>query len=232
MIEGEVHPYYRERKPEIVAEFLTSLDVASPDFEDLMPGHSLTALTPRFLDELDQVLVTLPYVGGAEGRMTPFFERNAGVIALGRVLREMGVPIDAISTLMRKTYLSKLAGLPEAERLALGREWLSKESQAYLRQTALKSGERENPGDFVYHFVEAGLTPDGEPFEFGLNYSECGFCKLCKAGGDEDLLPSICAMDEEVYALRGIRLYRTTTLAGGDSQCNFRFGPMTDAPET
>ena len=36
----------------------------------------------------------------------------------------------------------------------------------------------------------------------------------------------ICAMDEESYALRGIALSRTTTLASGARCCNFRYARL------
>jgi hypothetical protein len=228
MRSSELHPYYAARKPRIVADFLESLNLASATFAERLPEHSLEALTPLVLDEMERVFPTIPYVGGAEGRMTTFFEQNVGVIALGRVLRSLAIPIPTISQLLRTTFMSRLANLPDEERLALGRQWLSKENQAYLRTVSHESARRENPGDFVYEFVEPGLTEDGEPFDFGLDYHECGFCKLCKAGGDEDLLPMMCAMDDEVYGLRGIKLFRTTTLASGAKKCNFRFRAMDD----
>lgn len=218
-----VHPYYLARRPLIMADFLESIVLARPDFERLLPGYSLDDMMPTVLAEFDRVLEALPYVGGAEGRMTPFFEQNTGIIAIGRVLRARGFPVAVISLVMRKIYLAKLSSLPEAERFELGRQWLSRESQAYLRTEALASTGRENPGDFVYEYVGPGRTEAGEPFQFGLDYRECGFCKLFKAGGDEDLLPAVCAMDREVYALRGVELLRSTTLAAGDSHCNFRF---------
>lgn len=232
MTELAMHPYYRARQPAIVADFLESLRLAAPAFAEQVPQHPLEALQPQVLAELDRVLATLPYVGGDSGRMTPFFEQAAGFFALGRVLRGLGVPLDATASLMRTTFLARLMAISGEQRLALGRQWLSADNQAYLRVLAQTSQERSNPGDFVYDFVEPGLTPEGEPFEFGLNYGECGFCKLCKANGDEELLPVMCSMDKESYALRGIRLYRSTTLAGGDSHCNFRFSAGTLPPES
>lgn len=229
MNSAEIHPYYLARKPQILAEFLESMRLAQQHFQTLLPNQTFEDLIEPVLAEMERVLPSLPYVGGAEGRMTLFFEKNAGVIALGRVLRGLGVPVGTISKILRKTFLAKLSNLPDADRFRLGREWLSKGNQAQLRMTAQQSRERENPGDFVYEYVEAGQTESGETFEFGLNYHECGFCKLCKASGDDDLLPMMCAMDEESYGLRGVRLYRTTTLAGGDSHCNFRFGHLPEA---
>ena len=108
---------------------------------------------------------------------------------------------------------------------------MSPENLEMLRKLAKKSRKRENPGDFVYTFLEAGIDEDGESFEFGLNYHECGFCKLCAKTGDSDVLPMICAMDEESYALRGIRLKRTQTLASGANYCNFRYSRIANSEE-
>jgi hypothetical protein len=223
------HPYYQARKAQIVAEFMQSLDLIADHFARRLPEHPLKDLRPTVRDAMEEVFPIIPYVGGETGRMTTFFEQNVGIIALGRVLRRLGVASETISELLRKTFMARLSSLPQEERLALGRQWLSKENQAYLRGTAVESEGRVNPGDFVYHFVEAGVTDEGEAFDFGLDYSECGFCKLCKSSGDEDLLPMMCAMDFEVYGLRGIELFRSTTLASGAKQCNFRFRTKRDA---
>lgn len=221
--ENAPHPYYAARRDMIAAEFEQSLTAASDEFARLLPHPSLDELRPLIFTEFDRVLTRLPYVGGSGGRMTPFFEANVGIIAIGRVLRRAGVSFAANSELMRHTYLAKLMKLPEDDRIELGRQWLSPESQRFLRSEAAQSEARENPGDFVYEYVKAGKTEDGESFEFGLNYHECGFCKLCASEGDEDLLPAICAMDKEVYAVRGVELFRSTTIASGGSRCDFRF---------
>lgn len=222
------HPYYQQRRPAIAADFEASLDLASAEFEKLLPSKPLQELKPRLFEELDRVLTTLPYVGGASGRMTPFFEQAAGFFALGRVLRSDGVPMETTATLMRASFMAKLMSLPPEQRVALGEKWLSPDNQAVLRVVAAASKDKENPGDFVYQFVEPGRTEDGESFDFGLDYSECGFCKLCKANGDEELLPVMCAMDKESYGLRGVELFRSTTLANGADRCNFRFRALKD----
>ena len=219
----EPHPYYQARRPAIVADFQDCLQSADEDFQTLVPQHPLEQLRPLVLQELDRVLCTLPYVGGGSGRMTPFFEQAAGFFALGRVLRSLGVPMDITAALMRKTFLARLLRLSQEQRLALGHQWLAEDNQAYLRVLARSSEERANPGDFVYQFVDPGVTENGEAFDFGLDYTECGFCKLCKANGDEELLPVMCSLDQEVYALRGIELFRSTTIASGGGRCNFRF---------
>ena len=130
---------------------------------------------------------------------------------------------------MRQTFLSRLLGISQIQRLELGRQWLSEDNKAYLRDAALASDVGKSTGDFVYQFVEPGKVESGESFEFGLDYSECGFCKLCKANGDEELLPVMCAIDKEIYAIRGVELFRSTTLASGANRCDFRFRRLADS---
>ena len=144
-------------------------------------------------------------------------------VAISRVLRRHGVSLSMISEIERETYKAQLLTVPEAERLASGRQFMSSENQAFLREQAIKSLQKEFPEDFVYDFVE----PDtGDSFEFGINYKACGFCKLAARHGDKDILPNICGLDFVAYAARGIRLERTQTLAGGASHCNFRFSRL------
>ena len=83
----------------------------------------------------------------------------------------------------------------------------------------------------MYEFVEPAAGGSADGYAFGIDYRECGFCKLCKSTGDEDLLPHLCAVDKEFYAVRGIELKRSTTLAGGDSRCDFRFRATAPSPE-
>jgi hypothetical protein len=159
----------------------------------------------------------MPYVGGAASRMSDCFMRLMGFIAIGRVLRRHGVSLPVIGDIERETYKAQLRTVPEAERLASGRQFMSPENQTWLREQAVKSHAEEFPKDFVYDFVEPG--PGGN-FEFGTNYKACGLCKFAARHGDKEILPSICGLDFEAYATRGIRLERTQTLAGGAGPCN------------
>ena len=133
------------------------------------------------------------------------------------------MPLPVIGEIKRETYKAQLLTLPEAERLAAGRQFMSPENQALLREQAAKSLAQEFPEDFVYDFVEPG---PGDTFEFGINYTACGFCKFAARHGDKEILPNICGLDFDAYAARGIHLERTQTLAGGATHCNFRFSRL------
>lgn len=228
MTDGNVHPFYAERRDSIVEDIDERLRLISGTLSELVPGFDQDELRERVIQELDRMLPLLPYVGGANGRMTPFFEQGAGVIALGRVLRAQAAPAGAVASLMREMFVARLRALPKQERLALGQQFLSASNQELLKAAALRSLDRENPGDFVYDFIAPAGGETEAQFEFGIDYRECGFCKLCEASGDVDLLPNLCAVDDEFYALRGIALKRTTTIAGGAERCNFRFRAIDD----
>ncbi len=128
-----------------------------------------------------------------------------------------------IGDIERETYKAQLRTVPEAERLASGRQFMSPENQALLREHAARSHQNEFSEDFVYDFVEPG---QGDDFEFGINYKACGFCKFAARHGDQEILPNLCGLDFDAYAARGIHLVRTQTLAGGASHCDFRFSRL------
>ncbi len=223
-----IHPFYETHRAEMAASMRQRLDLAEPMLRERAQLQDLPAVRQAVMDEFETVLAQMPHVGGAANRMSDCFMRLLGFMALGRVLRRQGVPLPLIGEIERETYKAQCFAVPEAERLAAGRQFLSAGNQALVREQAARSmseqHRREHPGDFAYDFVAPG---PGDDFEFGIDYKACGFCKFAAQHGDEDLLPSLCGLDFDAYAARGIRLVRTQTLAGGASHCNFRFSPMT-----
>ena len=196
------------------------LDLAEAMLRDRAELADLNGVRQEVMDEFEIVLTQMPYVGGASSRMSDFFMRLMGFMAIGRVLRRHGVPLPVIGDIERQSYKAQLLTVPEAERLASGRQFMSAENRTLLREQAAKSHAEEYPEDFVYDFIEPGPRAS---FEFGINYKACGFCQFAARHGDQDILPHICALDFEAYAARGIRLERTQTLAGGAVHCNFRW---------
>jgi hypothetical protein len=221
-----IHPFYEVHRGAMEAAMRERLDLADTMLRERAHLAEIDGIRREVMDEFEIVLTQMPYVGGAASRMSDFFMRLMGFMAISRVLRRHGVPVPVIGEIERETYKAQLLTASEAERLASGRQFMSPENQASLREQAARSAaeshQTEFPEDFVY-FVE----PDtGDSFEFGINYKACGFCKLAARHGDKDILPNICGLDFVAYAARGIRLERTQTLAGGASHCNFRFSRL------
>ena len=196
------------------------LELADGKLREALPLTDAALLEAEIMAEFDIVLSQMPYVGGDASRMSDFFMRLLGFMAIGRVLHRHGVPPAVIGTIELDSYRAQLMTVPEDERLAAGRQFMSAENRALVREQAELSRDERYAGDFVYDFVEPG---PGEDFEFGINYRACGFCKFAERHGDREILPNICGLDFAAYDARGIKLERTQTLAGGASHCNFRF---------
>ncbi|TYL80277.1 L-2-amino-thiazoline-4-carboxylic acid hydrolase [Bradyrhizobium cytisi] len=222
-----IHPFYGTHRDAMEAAMRHRLDLADAMLRERAHLTGIDGIRREVMDEFEIVLTQMPYVGGAASRMSDFFMRLMGFMAISRVLRRHGVPVPVIGEIERETYKAQLLAVSEAERLASGRQFMSPENQALLREqaatSATESHQKDFPEDFVYDFVEPG--PE-DTFEFGINYKACGFCKLAARHGDKEILPNICGLDFVAYAARGIRLERAQTLAGGASHCNFRFSRL------
>jgi len=222
-----IHPFYELNREAMEAAMRQRLDLAEAMLGERAHLTNIDEIRQEVMDEFGIVLTQMPYVGGTASRMSDFFMRLMGFMAISRVLRRHGVSLAVIGDIERETYKAQLLAMPEAERLAAGRQFMSAANQALLREQAAKSATKSHqdafPEDFVYDFVEPGA---GDTFEFGINYKACGFCKFAARHGDKDILPNICGLHFDAYATRGIQLVRTQTLAGGASHCNFRFSRL------
>ena len=222
-----VHPFYESHRDAMTAAMRQRVELAGPLLRERTQLPDLESLGREMMDEFEIVLAQMPHVGGADNRMSDFFMRLLGFLAIGRVLHRRGVAPSLIGEIERETYKAQLLAVPAAERLAAGAQFLSPENQALVREQAARSTTAAHraafPDDFAYDFVAPG---PGDDFEFGVDYTACGFCKFAARHGDKDILPNLCGLDFDAYAVRGIRLVRTQTLAGGASHCNFRFSRL------
>ena len=218
-----IYPFYEAHRGAMESAMRQRLHLAEGMLRERANLSDMDRVRQEVMDEFEIVLSQMPYVGGSASRMSDFFMRLMGFMAIGRVLRRHRVSLAVIGEIERESYKAQLLMVPEAERLASGRQFMSPENQALLREQAAKSHAEEYPDDFVYDFVE---PETGDNFDFGINYKACGFCKFAARHGDQEILPHICGLDFEAYATRGIRLERTQTLAGGASHCNFRFSRL------
>src|SRR3954471_18472677 len=155
-----IHPFYESHRGAMEAAMRHRLDLAEAMLRERAHLSDIDGIGPEVMDEFEIVLAQMPYVGGAASRMSDFFMRLMGFTAIGRVLRRHGVSPAVIGEIEIETYKAQLLTVPEAERLAAGRQFMSPENQALLREQAAKSAtkghQKEFPEDFVYDFVEPG----------------------------------------------------------------------------
>jgi hypothetical protein len=100
-----------------------------------------------------------------------------------------------------------------------GDDLFGPEMQAALADWAAWTQKRDYPANWVATF----LPGDGQSFDFGYDYSECGVVKFFHSQGVPELAPYLCLNDFLKSAAIGSGLRRTKTLAQGDEVCDFRY---------
>ncbi len=73
-------------------------------------------------------------------------------------------------------------------------------------------------GDFEIEY----LSGNGEDFDLGVNYLQCGNHRFAMEHGGEAFAPYICMSDIALSDAMGWGLTRTQTLADGCDYCDFR----------
>ena len=135
-----IHPFYQQHRGAMEAAMRDRLDLAETMVRERAHLSDIDGIRQQVMDEFAIVLTQMPYVGGAASRMSDFLMRLMGFMAMGRVLRRHGVSPSVIGEIERETCKAQLLALPEAERLASGRQFMSSERSGYAsREQAANS---------------------------------------------------------------------------------------------
>src|SRR6478735_6755528 len=110
---AEIHPFYETHRGAMEAAMRQRLDLAEPMLRERAGLSSIDEIRQEVMDEFEIVLTQMPYVGGAASRMSDFFMRLIGFMAISRVLRRHGVPLSVIGDIERETYKAQLLTTPE-----------------------------------------------------------------------------------------------------------------------
>jgi hypothetical protein len=209
--------YYRVKREAILKDI------------DSILGHFQKASADKFGAELSQKLVgetrarfeqqlpDLPYIGGEQNELTVNLYQASAALAFYRVMQANQKTLEETGEILYRAMQSMM----QADTLAGVMGWLANSSLAQnkLRDDAATSQKRTYPEDWVFEFVSG----EGQDFDFGINYLECGICKYYRSQGAEELTPYLCLMDFPVSEVMKTGLVRTTTLAKGGTCCDFRF---------
>jgi len=115
-----IHPFYESHRGAMEAAMRHRLDLAEAMLCERAHLSNIDGIRQEVMDEFEIVLTQMPYVGGAASRMSDFFMRLMGFMAISRVLRRHGVSLSVFGEIERETYKAQLLTVPEAERLAWG----------------------------------------------------------------------------------------------------------------
>lgn len=185
---------------------------------------ALAALLPR-----------VPDIGPAN-RNEVSLEEAVWLAALTRALRARRLP-EAMAgrlfyDLCEEEMAEQLAAPATAHALAeAGAAMFGPAGREDLLAWTRETQKRRHPADWVGKAV----LGNGQDFDLGYDYSQCGAVKYFKANGVEKVAPYFCLNDFSMSKAMGTGLARVHTIGQGDGLCDFRYKqgrPVTQSWET
>jgi len=209
--------YYISHKPRLLKDFDKAARSVGPVLTHYA-GDQAEALIQEARREYEMLIPDLPYVGGRQP-FTQFLIFTAWYLAMYRVLKAHGRTVEETGQIAYQVSHAFLQTYPRIVLRLLGSRRFSRRHIAEARRRAAESLSRPYPGDWVYTFVEG----DGEHFDWGVDYTECGAYEFLKSHGAGELAQYLCPVDILYSDAFGWGLMRTSTLAEGYDCCDFRF---------
>jgi len=219
MTELSGHPFYRQNREKLLAEHHKMAKAGRAFAAERYGKAFANTLVRESLAEFETLIPELPYIGGKQNLLTGNLVSSAGALAVYRVMQRHGKPIEEAGELLYRLMETWIRRYPHFVRHLMGRYYLSRLSQRQSKRQAALSQQRRYPADWLRVHVDG----DGQTFEWGVDYLECGIVKFLLSQGADELAPYLCLTDYALFGALGIELKRTMTLAEGCEKCDFRF---------
>jgi len=210
---------YTSRERLLVVEFGLAARVARKVVAAHYGDRFTDAIAVEARQEYESLIPQLPYIGGRENPLTQIMVAAGMFLALYKPLKAHGQAVEEIGALVYEAVERAYDLFPRSLLRLYGRLSFTRHSLRKARVMALESQQRRYAGDWVYSFVEG----DGEEFDYGLDFEECGICKFFQAQGAEEFALSMCRLDFIASDRLGWGLVRTGTIAEGAEKCDFRY---------
>jgi hypothetical protein len=223
--------WYLQNKPRIMRHVRFALRHYRGQFVEAYGKAEGEAIAREALQRFEALLPDIPYIGGDENRNTRALYMTAAWLAMYRSLQARGASVEEAARLIYLGTASFYNSVPTRWLMRWqGRRLLGRKFQAQRRHEATISQQRRYPDDWVFEVVEG----DGQGFDFGVDYTECGVVKYLAREGAPELAAYGCWIDYPLFAAMHLRLDRTETLAQGGQRCDFRMSrakPVEVEPE-
>jgi hypothetical protein len=164
-------------------------------------------------DEYRALVPQIPDIGGRRNPWSPNLAAAVWALAVHRVVLRHGGDAQDTGKVADDYARNTVARIPRPLRHQVLRP-----RRAHVRRMAARSQQRRYPDDWVVDFVDGA----GQPFDFGLDVTECAIVKFLHVQGADELAPWMCAPDYVLFQGSGVGMTRTKTLAWGCDRCDFR----------
>lgn len=216
---NQIAGYYSARKEKLLKDF----DSTSTLMEALLVaryGKEFTGtLQKEARQEYEKLIPEIPFIKGSRARLlNSFLLITAQELAVYKAMKRYGKPPGEAWELCHEALRLRLVEIPQWKRSLLRRFMFSRLVRKIVGKRA-RQQEKVRFGDFEVEYV----ISEGDEFDFGVNYLQCGNYTFVKTHGGEEFAPYVCMSDIALSEAMGWDLIRTQTLADGCPHCDFRF---------
>jgi hypothetical protein len=206
------------RTEKLIAKFGRVLERSGSQLVDEFGADAAAVIQAEMLDEYRRVIPEVPDIGGRRNIYSSDLEASGWFLAIYRVVVRHGGSVETAGEVIHRMARSEMGRMPHVMRALIRRYRFSGLRMRKLEKAARRSQARRDPGDWVFDVVSGS----GQPFDFGIDMTECGIVKFFHDQGADEVVPYLCELDYIGAETMGVGLRRTKTLAWGCDRCDFR----------
>ena len=211
--------YYRAHKDKLLKDFDSTSALIKASLVERYGKEFTSALQREVRQEYEKLIPEIPYIKGARARtLNRFLLITAQELAVYKAVKKHGKPPGEAWELCHEALRFRLVEIPQWKRWLLRRFMFSRLVRKIVAKRA-RQQQKVRFGDFEIEY----LIGEGNEFDFGVNYLQCGNHTFVKRNGGEEFAPYVCMSDIVLSEAMGWGLIRTQTLADGCPHCDFRF---------
>lgn len=211
--------YYNARKDKLLNDFERTYALMKPSLIDRYGKEFTSTFQEEVRQEYETLIPEIPYIKGSRARMlNSFLLITSQELSAYKAMKKHGKPPGEVWELCHEALRYRLAEIPQWKQWALRHFMFSRFVRKIMARRA-RQQQKFRFGDFEIEYV----IGEGDDFDFGVNYLQCGNQAFAKNHGGEEFAPYICMSDIALSEAIGWGLIRTQTLADGSPYCDFRF---------
>ena len=215
----QIMGYYSSRKEKLLKDFDSTSVLMKASLVARYGREFAGTLQRDARQEYEKLIPEIPYIKGPRGRMlNSFLLITAQELAAYKAMKKHGKSPGEAWELCHEALRFRMEEIPLWKRWLMRRFMFS----CLVRKIVARRARQQQKilmGDFEIEY----LIGEGDEFDYGVNYIQCGNYNFVKKHGGEEFAPYICMSDIALSEAMGWGLIRTQTLADGCQNCDFRF---------
>jgi len=215
----QIMGYYSARKEKLLKDFDSTVVLIKALLVARYGQEFTSTLQREVRQEYEKLIPEIPYIKGSRARLlNSFLLITAQELAAYKAMKKHGKPPGEAWELCHEALRFRMAEIPRWKRWLLRRFMFSRLVRKIVARRA-RQQQKVQFGDFEIEYIMG----EGDEFDFGVNYLQCGNYNFVKRNGGEAFAPYVCMSDIVLSEAMGWGLIRTQTLADGCPHCDFRF---------